>query len=180
MKTKQNAKYLAELFDHPVLVISPIIGAHTHEVEVREGKPTNAKGVLADTLKSVDFRNLDNDGQWLIRGTLSGPSVDANPLELLAPSFFVSMIRNPEGRWLDFKEVIDACQKIALDADVSYVRVESKLASTRVLQGIADQATLPNGIPAAGIMVRAEDAPWLAVKFDNEALTKGSENEEQE
>lgn len=110
-------------------------------------------------IKGVDFRNLEATGKWVFQGELMGPGIQGNELELDEPTVFIFQVQNPEGRWLDYSELVAVCDRVGINHCLNFVRVESKLMTVARLQSIADELTLPNGKPAEGIVIRPEEVP---------------------
>lgn len=174
-----NVTRVAEVGEHENLIISPTLNKfHLFELQLRGREnplKENLPPAVAIALGRVDFRNLPEvNGKlpWQICFSVSGPEFDDNPLDLLAPSAFLTAAFNPEGHELTQRELVDIGDAIGMDMDISFVRVQTSLLSPKRMQAIADQSVLPNQEPATGLLIRPEERPALALRLRNHNYRK--------
>src|SRR5690606_20468840 len=101
---------------------------------------------------------------WVIQGELMGPGVQGNQLGLTEPTLYVFQVRSPRGRRVDNAELLALADNDAIGLNVVPVECEfGEAPSLEWLQTVADNARLPSGKPAEGIVVR----PHSALAFGN-------------
>ena len=181
-----NVTRVTEVGEHEHLIISPTLNNfHPFRLTLR-GRNNPLKEelppVIWPALHKIDFRNLPEvhgELPWQIYFTVSGPEVDDNPLDLLAPSAFLSGAFTPGGHEMTQRWLVDLGDAVGMDTDVSFVRVETKLLTPKRMQLIADQSVLPNGSPATGIIIRPEERPTLSLRLRNHNYKRKENNAEE-